>query len=253
MIRAMCEQFVARSAEPFRLDTLWELADALEHFGMGGFGWGAAWTDADGGLHSYRDIRSFRDDPGKEALGATETRSLLVHLRRPSRLSTLQLADTQPFDDPAGRYIFSHNGDLKEYQAYRRRYQRQGRILGRADTEVGARWLEDEWSDEEPVGHLLASLHDAFGGEANFAVLARDGTPYHYAGNPQNLVFAFRLGQIGVVSTSLYSIDRSIFRFAAKGATHRQLARLHTTIALDERGDAQDTGHHRSHGAAGGR
>lgn len=242
MIRAMCEQFVARAAEPFRLDTLWDLTERLERFGLGGFGWGAAWIAQDGSLQSYRDVRAFRDDPGKDALGATETCSLLVHLRRPSRLSTLQLADTQPFDDPAGRYIFSHNGDLRDYQAYRRRYQRQGRILGRADTEVGARWLEDAWTDTENVGHLLASLHDTFGGEANFGILAKDGTTYHYAGNPQNPVFGFRLGEIGVVSTALYSIDRSIFRFAAPGATHRTLARLHTTIALDERGEATDSG-----------
>ncbi|MEI7743496.1 MAG: hypothetical protein WCK58_07065 [Chloroflexota bacterium] len=248
----MCEQFIARAAEPFRLNALWDFTERLERFGLAGFGWGAAWTDDAGAMHTYRDVRAFRDDPGREALGQTETTSLLLHLRRPSRLSTLQLADTQPFDDPAGRFILSHNGDLRDYQTFRRRYLRQGRIKGRADTEVGARWLEDAWSDAEPVGHLLASLHDTFGGEANFAVLAADGTPYHYAGNPQNLVFAFRLGGIGVVSTALYSIDRSVFRYAAKGATHRSLARLHSTIALDERGQPVDAGLPRPPKARGG-
>ena len=68
-------------------------------------------------LASYRDVRAFRDDPGREAVGATETTSALVHLRRPSRLSTLTLPDTQPFDDPAGRFAFSHNGDLRDYKA----------------------------------------------------------------------------------------------------------------------------------------
>ena len=81
-----------------------------------------------------------------------------------------------------------------------------------------------------------AALHAAFGGEANLAVLARDGTPHHYAGNPENPVFAFRLGRIGVVSTAIYSIDRSVFRYAATGATNRSLVRLHTTVTLDGAG-----------------
>jgi hypothetical protein len=73
-------------------------------------------------------------------------------------------------------------------------------------------------------------------------VLTRDGTPHHYAGNPQNPVFTFRLGKVGVASTALYSVDRSLFRYVAKGATDRALARLHATIALDERGCPIETG-----------
>ena len=236
----MCEHFIARSGEPFRLNELWPLAERLERFGLAGFGWGAAWVAADGRLAAYRDIRAFRDDPGREALGATETTVALVHLRRPSRLSTLQLADTQPFEDPAGRFAFSHNGDLRDFQAPRARYRREGRIHGRADSEVGQRWLEDAWSDAEPVGHLLGALHDAFGGEANLAVLTRGGTPHHYAGNPQNPVFTFRLGAIGVASTAIYSIDRSVFRYCAPGATDRALVRLHTTVSLDPAGRPTD-------------
>ena len=236
----MCEQFIARASEPFRLDELWAFTERLERFGLAGFGWGAAWLTADGTLGTYRDIRAFRDDPGRDALGATETTSLLVHLRRPSRLSTLALPDTQPFTDPAGRFVFSHNGDLRDFQGPRAKYRREGRIHGRADSEVGQRWLEDAWSDAEPVGHILGALHDAFGGEANFGILAADGTPYHYAGNPQNPVFTFRLGRIGIASTALYSIDRSVFRYAAPGASDRALVRLHSTVALDPAGRPTD-------------
>ncbi len=232
----MCEQFIARAGEPFRLDELWPFTERLERFGLAGFGWGAAWLDAAGSIRAHRDVRAFRDDPGRDGLGRTETTSLLVHLRRPSRLSTLQLPDTQPFEDPRGRFAFSHNGDLRDYRAARARFRLQGRIRGRADSEVGQRWLEDAWSDAEPVGHLLGALHDAFGGEANFAVLTPDGTPHHYAGNPQNPVFTFRLGRIGIAATALYSIDRSLFRFCAPGATDRAPVRLHSTIALDAGG-----------------
>lgn len=232
----MCEQFIARSGEPFRLDELWDLADRLERFGLAGFGWGAAWLEADGGIRSHRDVRAFRDDPDRERVGRTETTSALVHLRRPSRLSTLHLPDTQPFADPVGRFAFSHNGDLRDYRRARDRYRREGRIGGRADSEVGQRWLEDAWSAETPVSHLLGALHDAFGGEANLGVLARDGVPYHYAGNPQNPVFTFRLGPIGVAATAIYSLDRSVFRYCAPGAIDRALVRQRTTVMLDAAG-----------------
>ena len=229
----MCEHYIARAAEPFRLDELWPYAERLERFGIAGFGWGAAWIGADGRLGSHRDVRAFRDDPGREAVGAIETTAALVHLRRPSRLSTLTRADTQPFDDPGGRFSFSHNGDLREYRDLRSMFRHQGRIHGRADTEVGARWLEDAWRPDEPAAHLLAALHDRFGGQANLAVLVADGTPHHYAGNGDNPVFSFRLGRIGLVSTGIHSLDRSLFRVVAPGATERRLVRIRSTVALD--------------------
>ena len=170
----MCEHFIARAAEPFPLAELWPFTERLERFGIAGFGWGAAWLGGDGRLDGHRDVPAFRDDhDGRERVGRVETTVALIHLRRPSRLSTLTMADTQPFDDPAGRYSFSHNGDLRDYQRLRTVYRKQGRIHGRADTEVGARWLEDAWRDGESPAHLLGALHDRFGGEANLAVLAR--------------------------------------------------------------------------------
>jgi glutamine phosphoribosylpyrophosphate amidotransferase len=238
----MCEQLVARAAEPFRLDSLWDLVEQLERWGLAGFGWGAAWLTPAGTLEARRTVVAFRDDPGREPVGAIETTSLLVHLRRPSKLSTFQLADTQPFVDPAGRFAFGHNGELADQRAARRRYQEEDRIHGRADSEVGERWLEDRWAAMADTGRLLAGLHDAFGGVANLATLAAGGACHHYAGNPENPVFAYRLGTIGVASTGLYSIDRSLFRFAARGATDRRLVRPGHTIALDANGWPGDGG-----------
>ncbi|MEO7666249.1 MAG: hypothetical protein ABIU97_04360 [Dehalococcoidia bacterium] len=234
----MCEHYVARAASPFQLSELWPFTERLEKYGIAGFGWGAAWLGKDGTLGSYRDRRAFRDDPGREEVGRVETSAALIHLRRPSKLSTLGMPDTQPFDDPAGRYSFSHNGDLLNTRQLRRRYREEGRLLGRADTEVGARWLEDEWHDGEPVAHLLGALHDTFGGQANLAVLTRGGDVYHYAGNRENPVFAFRLGEVGIAGTGLYSLDRSIFRFVAHGATERHLVSARTTVSLDQEGRA---------------
>ena len=232
----MCEHYVARAAEPFRLDELWVFTERLERFGIAGFGWGAAWIDGAGTIASHRDVRAFRDDPGAADVGRHETTSALIHLRRPSRLSTLGLPDTQPFDDPAGRYSFSHNGDFVVHGDWRRRFREQGRIKGRADTEVGARWLEDAWREDAPVPEQLGALHEAFGGQANLAVLTRNGSAHHYAGNRENPVFTFRLGRIGIAGTGIYSLDRSVFKFVAPGATDRRLVPLKTTVSLDPEG-----------------
>ena len=97
----MCEHYVARAAEPFALSELWPFTEKLERFGIAGFGWGVSWLSTDRHLEGYRDLRAFREDPGRDRVGDVRTTSALVHLRRPSKLSTLTLPDTQPFDDPA--------------------------------------------------------------------------------------------------------------------------------------------------------
>ncbi len=234
----MCEQYVARATSPFRLDELWDFTDRLERFGIAGFGWGAAWLADDGQVGSYRDIRAFRDDPAHDRIGHQSTTALLVHLRRPSRLSSVGLPDTQPFDDPAGRFSMSHNGDLRHHRRWRERYRAAGRIHGRADSEVGARWLEDEWHAGEPVPHLLGARHDTFGGDANLALVTAAGDVHHYAGNGENPVFTFRLGRIGIAATGIYSLDRSVFRFVAPGASERRLVPLRTTGSLGPDGGA---------------
>ncbi|HUQ78618.1 MAG TPA: hypothetical protein VM427_07085 [Patescibacteria group bacterium] len=234
----MCEHFVARAGEPFRIDDLWPFTERLERFGLAGFGWGAAWLAPGATLESHRDVRAFRDDPAQVEVGRTETTSVLVHLRRPSKLSTLQLPDTQPFLDPAGRFAFSHNGDLRDIRSARRRYQAEGRIAGRADTEVGQRWLEDAWAACRSPGEALGALHATFGGQANLATIEPTGTVTQYAGNTENPVFSFRLGRIGVVATGLYSLDRSLFRLAAIGATERRLVRAGVALTVDPTGRA---------------
>lgn len=238
IIAAVCEHFVARAGEPFRIDDLWPFTERLERFGLAGFGWGAAWLAPGATLESHRDVRAFRDDPAQVEVGRTETTSVLVHLRRPSKLSTLQLPDTQPFLDPAGRFAFSHNGDLRDIRSARRRYQAEGRIAGRADTEVGQRWLEDAWAACRSPGEALGALHATFGGQANLATIEPTGTVTQYAGNTENPVFSFRLGRIGVVATGLYSLDRSLFRLAAIGATERRLVRAGVALTVDPTGRA---------------
>ena len=229
----MCEQYVACADEPFRIDDLWPFTHRLERNGIASYGWGATWLGADAQLHSHRDIGTFADDVvGRAKVGVEMTRALLVHLRRPSKLSTIGPADTQPFDDPAGRYSFSHNGELRHDQHFRKRFRDAGRLHGRADTEVGARWLEDEWNGTGDVPALLLRLHQTFEGDANLAVLTKDGTGYHYAGNSQNPVFTFDLGLIRMASTGIHSLDRSFFRYVVPEATNRKLVSRSRTAAI---------------------
>jgi hypothetical protein len=84
----------------------------------------------------------------------------------------------------------------------------------------------------------LRCMHQTFGGQANLAVLTSGGDTVAYAGNTENPVYTFRLGRIGVASTALYSIDRSLFRFAAQGATERRVIKPGVAVALDGRGSA---------------
>ena len=228
----MCEQYIAVSAEPFEIGSLWPFTERLERYGLAGFGWGATWLGPDGTLRSYRDIGTFRDDAERVVVGGHETMALLVHLRRPSKFSTIGLPDTQPFDDPAGRYSFSHNGDLANLKPHRARYREAGRLHGKADTEVGARWLEDEWAGAESVPGVLGKLHDTFGGHANLAVLTSTGEAHHYAGNDENPIFTFDLGPVRLACTGMYSLDRSVFRYVAPEATHRALVRRWSTASL---------------------
>ena len=50
-------------------------------------------------------------------------------------------------------------------------------------------------------------------------------------------MFTFRLGRVGLASTGIYSIDRSLFAFAAAGAAERRLVRQGRTVTLDPRGN----------------
>jgi hypothetical protein len=228
----VCEQYVAVSAAPFRLDALWPFTERLEKFGIAGFGWGATWLVGEGSLASHRNLETFRDDPRRAEIGAIETRGALVHLRRPSKFSTIGMPDTQPFDDPEGRYAFSHNGDLERHEAHRARYRAAGRLKGKADTEVGARWLEDHWADAGSAKDALAKLHETFGGHANLAVLTSSGGAHHYAGNRDNPVFTFDIGDIHLACTGMYSIDRSVFKYVVPEASSRRLVPFETTATL---------------------
>jgi predicted glutamine amidotransferase len=219
----MCEMLAVRADEPFVLSEVWPLVAGLERYGLAGYGWGAAWIRPDGSLDAYRATTAFRDDARTDEIGRTGTTAALIHLRRPSRFSWLGLADTQPFVEGAGRFAFAHNGELAHHRRFREAYRAAGRIHGRADSEVGMRWMEDAWALKRPAEDLLAALQEAMGGLANFAVLEPGGRATLHVGNGENPVFGFRLGELRLLSTGVYSLDRSLFRLVAPGARDRRL------------------------------
>ena len=228
----MCELLAVRADEPFDLGDLWELVEGQERYGLAGYAWGVAWQREDGALDAYRATTAFRDDPRHGEIGSIQTTAALVHLRRPSRFSWLGMADTQPFLDGAGRFAFCHNGELAHHRRFRDAYRASGRIRGKADSEVAMRWLEDAWELDRPAPDLLAALHASLGGLANLAILEPGGAITAHAGNAENPVFEFRLGDLRVIATGVYSLDRSFFRLVAPGARERRLVGKGRAAAL---------------------
>ena len=156
--------------------------------------------------------------------------------RRSCRRSTLP--DTQPFDDPAGRFAFSHNGDLRDYRGAAGDLSRAGpdprpgRHGGRRALARGR--LARRRARRAPARRAPRPIRRP--GQPGRA-RPPTATPHHYAGNGENPVFTFRLGRIGIASTGIYSLDRSLFRFVAPGATDRRLVRQRVTVSLDRNGN----------------
>jgi glutamine phosphoribosylpyrophosphate amidotransferase len=193
----------------------------MEHYGSGRFGWGVAWL-ADGQVRLHRDTGQLRDDPAAgDWLGSVTSTCFLVHLRRPTHLSTITLADTQPFVTQAADLAFCHNGLFTEHDSHRPDYA--GRLAGTADSEVGFRMLQDIAESGVPVGDALALVHAKLGGQANLAALDRHGDVALYSNHERNRLWRFRCGTAEVAATELHSPDDSLFSLIFPDATDRSV------------------------------
>lgn len=232
----MCEVLAVAWPEPEPFgDRVLPWARELERLGVAGFGWGVAWTDEAGRVRVHKRPVRLADDPG----GATEvagvrSRRFLVHLRRPSRLSTVQQADTQPFVDDAGRLAFCHNGNLARHGELRAGYA--GRLHGAADSEVGFVLFQDLLDGGLPAEAALPEVHRRLEGEANLGCLSGAGELLVYGGHAGNPFWSFRLGDATVATTSLHSGDESVFEMIFPRATGRErvegIRRLAGALAL---------------------
>jgi predicted glutamine amidotransferase len=206
----VCELLAVAWPEPERLDRALPWALELERLGVAGFGWGVAWTDGDGAVRGYRHPTSLRDDQeGRERLAGVTSDRFLVHLRRPSRLSTIQLADTQPFLAEDGSFAFCHNGQLDRHEDHRERLGAS--LAGKADSEIGFRMTQEALTAGATPTAALKEVHDQLGGRANFGYLGADGELAVFAVNATNRLWAFDLDGARVAATALHSDDRSVF------------------------------------------
>jgi predicted glutamine amidotransferase len=222
----MCEILAVTWPEPRPFAAIAPWAKALEFYGSARFGWGVAWTDG-GQVKVHKDTGQAADDPAVDGwLGAVTSRHFLVHFRRPTLLSTIQLADTQPFLTQDATLAFCHNGLFSERDAYRPQYE--GRLRGGADSEIGFLMLTDlVGSGAAPVdAQLLETLPvvaGKLGGNANLGTLAADGSIALFTRHETNKFWTFNYGTARVASTEMHSPDGSLFRLIFPGATDRSV------------------------------
>jgi predicted glutamine amidotransferase len=215
----VCELLAVAFDEPRPFGVVLPWARDIERLGIGGFGWGVAWLGLDGTVQGYRHPTSMREDPaGADSLAGVTSTRFLVHHRRPNRLSTVQMADTQPFVEQ-GRFAFCHNGSFERHAALRDRFA--GRLHGRADSEVGFAYLNAELGGGLDPAEALTATHRELGGTANLGYLGRDGRLLAYGGYPKNAVWAFVLDGASVAATGLHSDDGSLFDLVFPDAKDR--------------------------------
>ncbi len=215
----MCEMLAVQGSATgttFALAEVLPLAAELERLGIAGFGWGVAWHDPaagqlrhaihPGALHTHLA-------EAQTTLGHERADAAIIHLRRPNQLSTVGLADTQPFYSERHGCAFAHNGDFDRHETLRHRYLEQGLLKWKADSEVGFRLFEealDRTAGAQPE-EALQQVYATLGGRANLLALMPDGRIAAYANYQDNWMFACRLGSWEVIVTALYSWDQSVF------------------------------------------
>ena len=225
----MCELLAASFPEPQPFAFLADAVAGLEEYGLGSFGWGVAWL-GDGAVYETRGLGRFRDEGlGDVELLEQSSRRFLVHLRRPSKLSTVQMADTQPFLND-GCSAWCHNGFLERADALRDNFK--GRLKGEADSEVGWIYFLDRMEAGADCCTAFADVDGTFGGHVNLGYLGSDGELAVYSRNSSNRMWHFRLGDVELASTDLHSADDSVFDLVFPAATDRELIEPGTALRL---------------------
>jgi Glutamine amidotransferases class-II len=235
----VCEILAAAWPEPRPLSVLLPYVRKMERLGLAGFGWGVAWLAGQSVVGYRRPTTLASDRSGRDELASVASTRFLIHLRRPSRLSTTRLADTQPFVESNGAFAFCHNGSFRSHERYRDRFA--GRLRGQADSEVGFRLFEELLPGLGDPARGLREVARRLGGNANLGYLGADGRLLVRSGHRGNLVWRFRVEEGQMAATELHSRDDSLFDLVFSHATERyvveDVADLHgATVA---RVDAQ--------------
>ena len=228
----MCELLLVAWPEPKPFEASLPWVESLERFGLGGYGWGVAWRE-EGEVRTYRHPSSLAQDPvGRQRTAAARSTHFLVHLRRPSNLSQISLADTQPFRTEGGEFAFAHNGRLDGAEQERANFA--GLLQGRADSEVGFRLLHRLLQSGWKPDSALLEVHRRLGGTANFGYLPARGPALAYAGSTMNSVWRFEVAEAQLAATALHSGDQAVFDLCFAGARDRRLVPVGSAVAVGE-------------------
>ncbi|MHB1523132.1 MAG: class II glutamine amidotransferase [Candidatus Dormibacteria bacterium] len=228
----MCELLLVAWPEPKPFEASLPWVESLERFGLGGYGWGVAWRE-EGEVRTYRHPSSLAQDPvGRQRTAAARSTHFLVHLRRPSNLSQISLADTQPFRTEGGEFAFAHNGRLDGAEQERANFA--GLLQGRADSEVGFRLLQRLLQSGWKPDSALLEVHRRLGGTANFGYLPARGPALAYAGSTMNSVWRFEVAEAQLAATALHSGDQAVFDLCFAGARDRRLVPVGSAVAVGE-------------------
>jgi predicted glutamine amidotransferase len=217
----MCEIFAVHWERPTPFSTVMPWARKVEYYGLGNFGWGVAWLEGGQVQHYRYEGRLSEDENADRALAEVSSTHYLVHFRRPNRLSTVQLADTQPFLSDDGRFAFCHNGSFTGEAEFRGRFA--GRLEGKADSEVGFRVFEELLGQGVGPEDALARTYEQLHGTANLGYLGAEGDLVLFNAYPRNLFHRFRVDGAEVAATELHSPDDSLFRLVFPTATDRHV------------------------------
>jgi predicted glutamine amidotransferase len=228
----LCEILAVRWSAPTRFEALLPWAEKIEYYGIANFGWGVAWLE-DGEVKRYRHQGRLSEDASvKGPLAGVASTHFLVHFRRPNRLSTIQLADTQPFLADGGRFAFCHNGSFTREREFRDRFA--GLLQGRADSEVGFRVFEEFLDQGASAEQALVRTHEQLSGVANLGYLGSDGELVVFNAYPNNRIHRFRVDGALLAATELHSPDDSLFRLVFPAAIDRRVISGAESLAQPE-------------------
>lgn len=224
----MCEMLAASFPEARPFAELSSMVAGLEEYGLGGFGWGIAWLEA-GRVRGVRGLGRFRAEGLEEDILRIESTRFLVHLRRPSQLSTIQMADTQPFFD-GEESAWCHNGFLERAEQLRADFP--GKLHGRADSEVGWQYFLARRAEGHDTSQAFREVDETFGGKVNLGFLGSDGELAVYAQNLTNKMWRFVSDGGVFAATALHSDDSSVFDLVIPKASEQELIEQATSFRL---------------------
>lgn len=215
----MCELLSIRSEKMFPIKTVLDYAELLDQFGIAGFGWGIVWKNKEGKLQGYKSVEGIRSDPlARTILSGVESTEYLVHLRRPSLMTTVGQSNVQPYLDTKDDFAFCHNGFFVNHNKYRATFADE--IKGTSDSEVGFCYLESTIKQGSDMYEAIIDTHEAMQGKANMLILCGGGKIYAYNGSEENLMYQYQMDGAEVISTALHSLDNFLFESVFPKACH---------------------------------